>query len=246
MFQFGVGGCWGVPSGGNLATPSFPQQFGTLQDTSVDMDSKLVELRGQNRFPDDAAPGDMTVKGKAAFAKIEVDIYNSLFFGDTIATGVKVIARNEPHTTTANAATVTYGATFNEDLGVLYAANGKPLQEVTAGNEALGKYSYNANNGLYTFAANDNNTAMLFSYSYSDANNGKTLTVTNQLLGYGPVFELWLSAPYQGHNGLHLFACRSSKMGFPMKRDGYVIVDAEFTAFANAAGSVLEFFQSSI
>jgi hypothetical protein len=246
MFQFGVGGCWGVPSGGNLATPSFPQQFGTLQDTSVDMDSKLVELRGQNRFPDDAAPGDMTVKGKAAFAKIEVDIYNSLFFGDTIATGVKVIARNEPHTTTANAATVTYGATFNEDLGVLYAANGKPLQEVTAGNEALGKYSYNANNGLYTFAANDNNTAMLFSYSYSDANNGKTLTVTNQLLGYGPVFELWLSMPYQGHNGMHLFACRASKMGAPMKRDNYVISDFEFTAFANAAGNIFEFFQVSI
>ena len=246
MFQFGVGGCWAVPSGGNLATPSFPQQFATLQDVTVDMDSKLVELRGQYRFPDDVAPGDMTVKGKAAFAKVEIDLYNSLFFGDTITTGIKAIARNEPHTVVATTQVVTYGTTFNEDLGVLYSANGKPLQQVTAGNEALGKYSYNANNGLYTFAANDNNTAMLFSYSYADANNGRTMVATNQLLGYGPVFEMWLSAPYQGKNGLHLFACRSSKMGFPMKRDGYVQVDMEYTAFANAAGSVFEFFQSSI
>src|SRR5579862_2130559 len=91
MYNFGIGGMYGNPVGGNLATPSFPQRFGTLQDVSVEFNQKNVPLRGQFKFPDDVAPSDMDIKGKGAFAQLEPEIYNSLFFADTITAGLKAI-----------------------------------------------------------------------------------------------------------------------------------------------------------
>src|SRR5438046_475137 len=116
MYQFGVGGLFGVPTGGNLATPSFPQKFGVIQDVNVDIDQKLVELRGQNKFPDDIAPSDMNIKGKASFANIEIQTYNSLFFGDTISTGMKIMVDSEAGTIPATpfAITVTGSATWSK------------------------------------------------------------------------------------------------------------------------------------
>src|ERR1039457_4989640 len=140
MFQFGVGGMFARVTGGNLATPSFPQQFGTLQDVGIDIDQKLVELRGQLKFPDDIAPGDMTMKGKGGFAKIRTDIYNALFFGDTITAGIKKVIQDEADTASSNVFTVAGNANFVNDLGVKYSANGVPLVQVSAGNEATGKY----------------------------------------------------------------------------------------------------------
>ena len=64
---------------------------------------------------------------------------------------------------------------------------------------------------------------------------GLTLAGQNHIQGYGPTFELWLMMPYKGNNGLHLWAARASKMSAPMKKDGYMISDFEFQAYANAA-----------
>lgn len=255
MFQFGIGGMYGNPVGGNLGTPSFPQRFGTIQDVNVEFNQKLVPLRGQFKGPDDVAPSDMEVKGKGAFAALEVEIYNALFFADTITGGLKTIpitngVDGEPGTVPAAPAytvTVAHSANFLTDLGVRY-TNGGYLQQVTAGAEAHGKYSVAA--GVYTFAAADANATVLISYTYTIAtggtpglNNVRTLTVTNHVQGYGPIFELWLMDPYQGTNGLHLFQCRASKMSAPHKRDNYVISDFEFESYPNAAGNWFEWFQ---
>ena len=307
MFQFGIGGMYANPTGGNLATPSGPAFFGTIQNVDVEIDGKNVDLRGQNQFPDDVAPGDKTIKGKAGFAKVEIDIYNELFYGDTITTGIKIVADREAHTVpggsslpawianhaynvlgyvvtdgtyaqkviatgtsenpgppswnatvggytadgtvvwqnlgaVGNTLTVTNVATFLTDLGVMYAATGKPFVYTSGAPAAAGQYTQSG--GVYTFHAGDVATAVLISYVYSSA-TGRTLTVTNHIQGYGPVFELYLMQPYQGTNGIHLFACRASKMSNPLKRDGYLISDFEFEAYSNAAGQVAEFFQIS-
>jgi hypothetical protein len=251
MFQFGIGGMFGNPVGGNLATPTGPQQFGTIQDVSVEFTQKLVELYGQNKFPEDVAPSDMKVSGKGAFAKIEIELFNALYFAETIATGVEIVKDREAATVPATpgpyTVTVAEATDFVKDLGVLYAATGKPLEKVNPGSEATGKYSVDEvtpGQGIYTFAAGDQAADVLISYVYSDT-GGRTLTVTNRIQGYGPVFELYLLQPYQGTNGLHLYACRASKMSAPMKRDNYLISDFEFQAFANAAGKVFDWFQVS-
>src|ERR1039458_2207217 len=100
-------------------------------------------------------------------------------------------------------------------------APGQQLQQVAAGFEATGKYSVvetGSGKGVYTFAGADAGRELLFFYAYTDTGDGETMLVTNQLQGYGPVFELYLMMPYQGANGLHLFNCRSSKMSAPRDR----------------------------
>jgi hypothetical protein len=250
MYQYGVGDALARPVGGNLSTQSGPVRFSGVQDASVDITQKLEKLMGQNKAPDDIAPGDMEIKGKATFSKFNISTFNNLMFADAITTGVKVVAINEPlavpDTPGPYVVTVANAATFLNDLTVKDAVTGADLQQVAAGAEATGTYSVSesgANKGKYTFAAVDKKRAVLISYAYTNAASGKTLTVNNQKAGYGPVFELYLRMPYQGENGLHLFACRASKCSFPQKRGGYMISDFEFEAFANPAGQLFEFFE---
>jgi hypothetical protein len=248
MKQFGIGALYGIPSGGNNATPSFIQRFGIIKEISVEFTQKLEKLLGQNKMPEDIAPGDMEFKGKASFAEIEVDVYNSLFFGDTITTGTKSFVNGESHTLAGNNTTTTNNGNnvFAVDLGVRYSTTGVALQKTTAGNEATGKYSVDST-GKYTFGGNDagNNVIVLIDYAYTTA-TGKTLTVTNHLMGYGPVFEMYLTQPYQSvGNGVHLYACRSAKMSMPMSRSAHMFSDFEFEAFANSAGNIMDIFQLS-
>lgn len=250
MFQFGVGGMYGRPVGGNLGTPSGPQIFGTIQDVSVDFTQKLVPLRGQLKGPDDIAPGDMDIKGKGAFGRIEVEIYNALLFAGVITAGIKKVvpypgeADTIPLVSTYTI-TVTNSTTYLNDLGVKYASSGQQLQQVVSG-PITGQYSVvesGTGKGVYTFAAADAGLAVLIFYVYTDTTDGETMTVSNELQGYGPVFELYLMMPYQGASGLHLFNCRSSKMSAPLKRDNYLISDFEFESFPNQAGQWFEWFQ---
>lgn len=244
MYQFGIGAMFGRPTGGNLATPSGPVRFAVIQDVGLDFDQKLVELRGQEKFPNDVAPSDITIKGKAAFGRIDVSVYNSLFFAETITAGVKKIVDGESGTVpgTPYQITVTNGANFVEDLGVNFATDGDELIRVASG-PTTGQYSVNESTGVYTFAAADTTKDVRISYLYTDSATGRTLPVVNHIQGYGPTFELLLSQTYQGANGMRLYACRASKMSAPMKRDGYLISDFEFEAYANAAGKVFDWYQ---
>jgi len=200
----------------------------------------------------------MDIKGKGAFAALEVEIYNALFFGDIITSGLTTIPitngvdgehGSTPDSPGPYTIQVTNHTTFKTDLGVRYTATGGYLQQVTAGSEAAGKYSV-APTGTYTFAIADKKTDVLIAYTYTVAGTGapgalnqRTLTGINHIQGYGPIFELWLMQPYQGTNGLHLFQCRASKMSAPHKRDNYVISDFEFESYPNAAGQWFEWFQ---
>lgn len=110
-------------------------------------------------------------------------------------------------------------------------------------NPAQGYYS--VSNGAYTFNAADVGQAVYINYAYNVSSSGFTVQVNNQLMGYGPVFELWLAEPYQQVNGMsggiHLFACRAGKFSMDNKRDGYKQPSVDYTAFANTAGQVAEF-----
>ena len=247
IIQFGVGGLFLNPTGGNLAANPTPFEALTIQDVSIDISQDLKELVGQYKFADDVAPGQMKITGKFSIGRIELGMLNNLFFGNTLSTGVRAIVQDEPDSvpaTTTYAVTVTNSVNFDTDLGVRYAANGAPFTRVT-GAPTLGQYAVSA--GVYTFAATDASAKVLISYAYDSALLGKTLAITNQLMGYGPSFELWLSEPYQSvggiPNGVHLWACRLSKLNQSLKNVDYLKPELDFTAFCNAAGAVGEFFQ---
>jgi hypothetical protein len=109
--------------------------FGALQDVSVDISFNLKELYGQDQFPLTIARGQGKIEGKAKFANLNGGMLNDLFFGQSNATGKKVPVSREPGTipTTPFQVTVVNGATFAEDLGVVYTLTGLPLVRVASG-----------------------------------------------------------------------------------------------------------------
>lgn len=221
----------------------------TLQDIDVTIDQTLKELKGQYKFPDDVAPADMKCTVKVGSGRVSINMFNQLFFADQYDTGETVVP-SEPSletipSTSAYTVTITPPGTgvFGIDLGVQYASSLQPLQKVSTPS-AVGQYSVNTSTGLYTFYSGDAGVQVLISYTYTVV-SGHKLVVNNQVMGYGPTFELWLAEPYQGTNGMHIFSARMSKLGIPIKRDDYVIIDMEGEAYPNAAGQVFEFFEAN-
>ena len=242
FFQFAIGGIFANPNGGNLATPTGPIQLGTIQECQVEFSQKLVSLMGQYKLPDDVAPSDQKISFKAGFGRIDVNIYNNLFWGNTITSGISVSVPipGEQHTI-ASSITVTNSTTFVEDGGVFYSANGQQLLRTTSSTLSSGQYSVSA--GAYTLSSTEAAGKVQIYYVYTST-VGQTLTATNQLQGYGPTFERYLAMPYQGQNGLHLHVCRSSKMSAPLKRDGYLISDFEGEAYPDASGTAFDWYQA--
>ena len=259
MYQFGSGNVWINPVGGNEAANPTPSKLLTLQDLSLDISQELVEQRGQYKFPDDVAPGDMKITGKVSTGRWDINTLNQVFFGDTQATNAKQVQNNEAGTIPSPSGpyivTVTHSALFGTDLGVLYAGappagNQQKLTRVT-GTPATGQYAVSA--GVYTFAAADSALGVLISYEWIPATAGSAFTeqVNNQLMGFGPVSEVYFQFSYQAspstatpasaYSIIHLTSVRFSKANVPIKRKGYVNTELDFEAYANASGLVAEF-----
>lgn len=251
MFNFGSGRAFINPIGGNLATNPTPTEGLTLQDLSLDISQELVEQRGQYKFPDDVAPGDMKISGKLVIGRWDIDMFNQIMFGDVRAIGSKIVSANETHSIPATTPfTIAVSSTvFGTDLGVLYVGNPPAGNQIkldrVATSPATGQYAVSA--GTYTFAAADEGLGVQISYQYSPASPaGFTVQANQQLMGYGPVSEIYFQMPYNSNSAglasiIHLTQVRFSKLSAPIKRKGYTDVELDFMAYANTAGLAIEF-----
>jgi hypothetical protein len=129
----------------------------------------------------------------------------------------------------------------NPGSGYTAATNGATTDITGVGANGTVTTTVNGTSAEYIFNALDTTAAVLISYRYT-VTTGNTLTVTNHVQGYGPVFELFLLEHYNGLNGLHLYACRASKLSHPLKRADYMIPEFDFTGYANPAGNVMDFY----
>lgn len=247
--QFGNGAVLVRPAGGNLATPSGPSQFLTVQDVNAEFSTQLVELKGQYQYPDDVAQGDKSIKGTGNFGRIDPYTINAAMLSDTLTialTTASAVAVDEKHAIPATPYQVVgTQTTAVADLGVRYNATGQPLTLVASG-PTTGQYSVAISTGTitYTFAAADTTLSVLISYSYTTT--ADSLAINNHPMGYGAFCEMFLPMPYKsnidssGLNMLHLFAVKFSNWGLPQKRDGYVISKFDWMAYPNASGQVAE------
>jgi len=237
MLNFGSGELWGYGVSG-----ATPVKFGVLQSCSVDFSLSQKELYGQQIYPVAVAAAQGKITGKAKFAQINGNLYNSLFFGGTISVGSTQIASGEAATVPAASpwtVTVANAAHFTQDMGVRYANTGLPLTQV-ASSPTLGQYSVAA--GVYTFSTTDANAAVLIDYQYTNATQGQTILVPNKLQGQAPTFSLALR---QGYNGLYssclLFAATATKLSQASKEGDWNVPELDFSCFANAAGNTHQF-----
>src|SRR5437899_4133458 len=247
QLAFGAGALWGNRTdvtGGGIG----PDQFGILQDVLIDFDWTTKELWGQFQFPVDIARGQGKISGKAKFARIFGAIYGDLFFGQTPATGQLTVSENEAATvpaTTPYTVTVANAASYGDDLGVFYATGasaGNRFTRVTTPS-AAGQYSVNPTTGIHTFAAADAGASLLNSYLYNISSSGKKLVLTNQLMGYTPTFKATFYTTKTTQTmpaglALVLNACTAMKLSLPSKTDDYEIQEFDFSAFADATGTI--------
>lgn len=237
LYSFGSGTLFGTRTDIANATPV---KFGALQDVSVEFNFSLKELYGQFQFPIAVGRGTGKIQGKAKFAQINGMTFNSLFFGQSQAAGQLLTSFNEAQAVPAATpftVTAANAATFVTDLGVVYAATGLPLTKVTSP-AAQGQYAVSAT-GVYTFSSGDANAAILVSYTFTSASIGNTAIITNQLLGTAPAFQANFSETFQGKQiTLQLNQCVAQKLSLATKTDDFSIPEFDFSAFADASGTI--------
>lgn len=250
IFNFGVGTLKGRrngvdASGAAIVNPT-PADFGTLQDVTVTFKRTLKKLFGQKQFPSDIAAGEFDISGSAKNASINGNMWNSLFFGQTLTPATtEQMAVDESH---AAAASVTIAppstGTFIHDMGVKNQTTITIMARVASA-PTIGQYTVTEPGGVYAFNASETGT-LLISYTYSSTSTTMSqIVLTNQFMGISPSFELHLQNNYPNSisattNTLNLVlnAVKSESLGMPMKNIDHTIIDLSFMAFADATDSV--------
>lgn len=243
QYVFGTGQLFATPVGGGA-----PLKFGALQDVSIDLSADTKELYGQYQFALDTARGKTKVEWKASTGNIDAAAFNQVYFGQTVDAGDELLqVFNETGTVpamTTYTVTVANAASFVMDLGVYLASDATPLKQVPSTPGPM-EYSVSAV-GVYTFNAAQASAAMLFNYLY-EGTDGGTLTVTNQLMGSTPKFQLVASQLYDGKSfTVILYSAVSDKLSLPLKQDDYLISELSGSCHADAANRVLKLSTTSI
>jgi hypothetical protein len=244
MFAFGTGVLIGTPTidaNGNAIVNPSPVEFGTLQDVSLDISFDTKTLYGNLQFPLAVGRGKGKIGGKAKVAKLNGSMINSIFFGQSLLSGITSTVYDTNGTTIAASLTPTVpnSGTWTRDLGVKD-ANGLPMTRVAA-TPATGQYSVSA--GVYTFNASDVGKTAFINFAYDAASTSAVKsTVMNLPMGYAPSFSVDLYLPFQGKS--LIVSCPNavaSKLTLATKQDDFMVPEFDFDCFANAAGQVLTY-----
>lgn len=247
MIVFGSGDLIGSATtdafGNTIANPT-PIKFGVLQNVSLDISFDVKELYGQGQFAVAVGRGKGKIAGKASMAQINGTLLNSLFFGQTLASGIlndviDVTGSVIPATPYTITPTIPGAGAWTVDLGVVNTA-GVPLTRVVA-TPTTGQYSVSA--GAYTFASADAGATVFISFQYTAASIvAQKSTVMNVPMGYAPFFRADLRMQFQGKTLIFTaWQALSTKMSFATKLDDFMMPGFEFSVFADPIGRVLTY-----
>lgn len=238
-----------IASRTDITIPS-PVNVGFVQEFSLESAVTVKQLFGQKQYPLAAARGTIKVTGKFKAAVLSGLAWNAVMFGMTaLSTGNIQWNIDSTFTTSTVALTLQVGSslTFEADLGLRYAATNLPLQRVSTGAEATGKYSITTGSpGLYNFVAGDQGVAIKATFTNTNTASGQTLAVTNQLIGTTPTFQLDyytnLNQPTSKPFIVRLFSCVSSKHMIASKLEDFVMPEVDFDLFADNSDRVYNFY----
>lgn len=224
--------------GNTLAIPQ-PYRLGILQDISTDFSFEAKPLYGAYSLPVDRGRGKAKLAFSAKMADINAAALAALHFGITPSSGYKAAAidvaasvpSGSPYTVTP---TVPGSGTWLTDLGVRD-TSGNAFTRVASA-PTTGQYTVSA--GVYTFAAADANKALLFTFEYSVASTGTTMSLSNQLMGYSPSFQAMLFNDTKGSKlAIKLTNCQSDQLALPFKNDDFSIADFKWEALDDGTGT---------
>lgn len=252
QYIFGAGVIWATPlvdAFGNAiaANVQTPVQLATSQEISMEEGFETKKLYGQNQFPVDVGRGKGSVSVKAKFAQVNGLAVSSLFFGQTLNTGLityqyDVTGAAIPTTPFQITIAPANSGTYAADMGVRD-SNGLPMTKVASA-PATGQYSVNTSTGVYTFAAADVGKTVFISYQYTNtvaqAAGSNKMTIQNVPMGYAPIVRLDVFFKKNGKSfGTQYYQAIASKLAWQSKLDDYMVPEIDFDCFADAAGNVI-------
>jgi hypothetical protein len=199
-YKYGIGSVYAFRTDVANATPI---KICDIQEASVAIKAKIVKGRGQNLHAVALARSEEDMTGKIKFLRQDPRIASDLYHGVALTSGKTTLADGEAAICAA-LVTVANAGTYLYDEGVVNALNGASFTRVSA-NPTTGQYTCDTT-GKYVFSAADIAAAVpvLISYGYQVAGSGLTYTVTNQLQGTAPVFQLHLQNVYNSPTGLQI------------------------------------------
>jgi hypothetical protein len=248
-------------------SPGIAINVGYVQEFGLDFTGATKQLYGQLQFPLVAARATIKATGKMKNATLSGLAMNACFYGNTFSTAAQsasapgVYSWNVGSTLTLSTGSTTAtqvgsSLTFDADLGITYVGSGLPLQRVSTGLEAAGKYSITTGSpGLYNFAAADTTggpaggnpikvTYTQFGSTATSTLAQQSLVVINQIIGNTPTFQLDyytnLNQPSYTPFAVRIYACVASKHVMAFKLEDYMLPEFDFDIFANNAGQVYD------
>lgn len=240
--QFGSGVLTFTPNAGNLAANPTPIRAKVLQEASVEFKADLKKLFGQSQLAVAVARGKIDVTGKAKIACLNSFDINQIYFGQTATTGGNR-PYDEVHTI---AATVTptqdSGLKVTSDQGVIDMSTGLNMESVASA-PAAGQYVFTPavtggtpTAATYGFNATDVTAGFQVKISFLSTSTtaGKTITISNQLMGYAPINKLVLWNEFRG--ALDLIQLNAVTLGMvskPTKQEDFWVSDIDFSANAD-------------
>lgn len=239
QYVFGAGLLFAQPEGADTGATT-PIQVGAMRGVSVDMGFSVKDLHGDGRpWPLAIGRGTGKITCNAEFAQLTAEGFNLLLFGGSQPTaGSTCVAVEEPHVVSANAALPTYAASFGGDLGVVAALPAGNMFYRVASSPGPREYTCNDVTGAYGFGSSDGE-AVLVSYVYANASNGKRISIANRNIGHTPRFSVVLTETFNNKTlTLTLTSCSTSRLGFTSKMEDFTIPNFGFSAAADESGLV--------
>ena len=244
-YSFGSGSLWTTQLTdytGTAVTLPTPMLIGTLQDVSVDFTWDAKPLHGQNMAAVAMGRGKLKIAGKAKFARLDGNLFQSVISGQPIVAGIAGTVYDTtgaaiPTTPFTITPTPPSSGTFARVLAVRD-ATGNTYTQVSA-TPTTGQYSLAA--GVFTFAVADVAKVVYIDYTYTATSTvAKKALVVNAPMGAAPTFKVDLLNPRSGMT-LTLFAAMLDKFTFATKQDDWTINEIDFMAFADSSNNVFQF-----
>jgi hypothetical protein len=243
--QFGSGVFVFTPNFGNLASSPTPIKLKVLQEASIEFKGDLKKLFGQSQFPVATARGKIDVTGKAKVGCLDQNDINQIYWGQTVVSGGQV-QTVETHTPAASVTTTTDAAYV--DQGVINGTTGISMLRVASA-PAVGQYTFapSASAGVgATYGFNAAETAATVQLTFlATVTTGSSLTLTNQLMGFAPVCQAYLSNSFRGEvDAVQLNAVTLGMFSKPTKQEDFWVSDLDFSANCDAGGTLGVFYNS--
>lgn len=244
QYVFGSGVGWCTPltdyTGAAITNPT-PFLIAGMQDVSIDLSADQKMLYGSSAFPIAVARGKQKFDVKIKNAQVTARIWNSIFFGQTLAAGIYdavIDSTGTPIPTTPFQITPTppSSGTWGYNLGVRGSDN-LPYARVASG-PTTKQYSVSA--GVYTFATADTGNTVYIDYNYTATSTvAQKLLIGNPVMGQTPTFQFDMKIPYNGNSlNLTLLSCVATKMSLGTKLDDFTMPEFDFSGQAPGAAAI--------